>query len=1568
MRSLLATTCLTPIALCIALPAAAQTVISGRRSTPVQTATANNGMPDDVVISDGGAVNFTFPAGPLVLVNSDNNVTNNGEIHNQDGHPSVGIQVDGRTSNIVNNNSIILEDTSLIEDTDGDGDADGPFANNGPRAGISSQQQTGSITNSAGGSINIRGNESAGIRADGLHGDVLTNGVIQVLGDTSYGLRLTNIDGSVHLGGSISVKGGESSAIFIDGAVSGTVTLDGDISATGYRYTDPSAASVDMSRLDSDDLLTSRSAVAIPGSVAGGVKVGGTITSYSNAPALTISDPKGSLTIGAIPGGNGFGLVVDGTVTGNGVYAGQAAQAISLGGLTGTVAIEKGVQINGSVTALSVDGFSLAVSLANTSAPLVEINGGVKARGGLAGAIVLNPGTTVDVIRNTGSVVAVGEANGSANAIADYSGSLKLIENSGLISATGSTQTGGNLAILLTAPGAVLNQVAAAGGGVPSIVGDISFGGANSAFNLAAGSVTGDVTFDNNGAHKFIVSGDAHIVGNTRFDADGDTLSLSGTSKMGGDVSFGEGANLLALSGGAALAGNSTFGSGEDVVAVTGSAVLTGNLDFGDGTNSLLLADSASMEGDASFGAGADKVGLQGNSTLTGNLNLGAGANLLTLTDNAVLNGSTSFGDGNDMVGLGGSAAINGNLDFGNGANWLVLVDTAKLTENTTFGFGKDSVSLADNAAIKGDIDFGGGVAELVMAGASTLTGDVRNAAGVSNLKMQGNSALKGQVHFGVSNDVAMLSGMATLTGTLDLGRGVDNVYLGDDAKVTGDVIFGTGVTDGGYLYVRDSAAVIGNLSMAGGDSSVLLSGQGALKGNAFFGVRNDLLLLSDTATVTGDASFGEGNNGLELDGNAAMAGNATFGQGNDSVYLTDAATINGGLAFGDGANRLTLAGGTARLIGSSTFGSGTDTVSLAGSTSIVGNLDLGRGDDKLSLIENGAVTGNVVFGEGANSLALKGTSKLKGASTFGAGADEIMLADSGLIEGNVDLGDGDDILSLSGSSVLIGDVAFGDGADRLTLAGAAQLSGKLSFGAGNDAMTLGGTSVYVGNADFAGGGTDTLTLNDTAAFLGTLTNAQNLAVTVNGGLLGAAGTGTTAIGSLAVGAGGTLSVTINAVANSATRYQVAGNASFAPGSKLAISVNGNIAGEATYTVISAGSITGAANLTASQLMLPFLLKSSIVTGSPANEIAIRVARKNAGELGLNRSAASAYDAIFAALSGDANVKGVMLGIQDADSFKAAIGSMLPDHVGGAFEAVTTGSRAMGRMLEDAAAPFADQGNWGYWINGVGFSRTKDIGETASYDVKGWGTAGGAEIKTDAGNFGLSIGYLHGTDRTNGTRNSVTSKQVEAAFYWRGTWGGLRPFARLSAAKVDFDGVRHFNGMNGTQLASRTASADWKGNLLSMMAGASYDANIGRLSLRPILSIDYYRLTEDGYAETGGGAAFDLAVAKRTSDEFAGNATLAAGFNFGDRDTGWLRAEIEGGRRQMLSGSLGATTARFAGGQAFTLLPEDRTSGWLGRFRVSGGAKALRLSAEFGREQQQGRAANAFRASAQLGF
>ena len=245
-----------------------------------------------------------------------------------------------------------------------------------------------------------------------------------------------------------------------------------------------------------------------------------------------------------------------------------------------------------------------------------------------------------------------------------------------------------------------------------------------------------------------------------------------------------------------------------------------------------------------------------------------------------------------------------------------------------------------------------------------------------------------------------------------------------------------------------------------------------------------------------------------------------------------------------------------------------------------------------------------------------------------------------------------------------------------------------------------------------------------------------------------------------------------------------------------------------------------------------------------------------------------------------------------------------------------------------------------------------------NFNVSGWGAAAGYERQLGGlGSVGVTAVFSAGRDTKSD--NDLVSDHFEGGVYWRGEVGPLRAFARAAAGTVQFDGTRNFHATIGDLPVARSSEGEWSGRLYSGLAGVSYELRSGRLSIRPSASVDTMKLTEKGYTETGGGAAFDLTVLGRKSSETAANVLLALGYDLvgGGADSGWLRFELQGGRREVLSGSLGATRASFGDGALFTLAPEERSSGWRGGLRLTGGGTALSVAAEVGAEEVQGRAA-----------
>src|SRR3546814_10081497 len=86
--------------------------------------------------------------------------------------------------------------------------------------------------------------------------------------------------------------------------------------------------------------------------------------------------------------------------------------------------------------------------------------------------------------------------------------------------------------------------------------------------------------------------------------------------------------------------------------------------------------------------------------------------------------------------------------------------------------------------------------------------------------------------------------------------------------------------------------------------------------------------------------------------------------------------------------------------------------------------------------------------------------------------------------------------------------------------------------------------------------------------------------------------------------------------------------------------------------------------------------------------------------------------------------------------------------------------------------------------------------------------------------------------------------------------------ARISGAPIKMKGTRVFRAEAGAEDIDKTMRGKWDGTLYSASGSVAHDGRLGGLTLRPTVAVDYYKLKEDGYTETGGGDALDLPVGR----------------------------------------------------------------------------------------------------------
>ncbi len=739
---------------------------------------------------------------------------------------------------------------------------------------------------------------------------------------------------------------------------------------------------------------------------------------------------------------------------------------------------------------------------------------------------------------------------------------------------------------------------------------------------------------------------------------------------------------------------------------------------------------------------------------------------------------------------------------------------------------------------------------------------------------------------------------------------------------------------DGGILGAGLYAGVDGNGLVIGGQGGAVTIANG-------IGVNGSVSATSKDASATA-LHLGAGASTPKLQNAGTIAANG----GGTATTQTTAVLIDAGAQLGTISNS-----GTIKAVAAGAAGNATGIRDAAGTVTLVEN--------------SGAIEASGAAADSDRNIAID-----LSANTTGVTIKQTVVASGKTapsIKGDIRMGTGNDTLDLA-DGTFAGDAFFGAGTNSYALSGDASHTGAVQFGAGNDTMSLKGTSVFDGTADF-GGGSDVLTIADAAYFRGAFANSASLAVNLTSGTLDLGSPSSMA--SLTVGANGILVATLDKDAGAGSLYNVAGTASFADGAKLGIKLVDVYDAEGSYTVVQAGTLTGASDLELATGAIPFLFKASFGTPANANQIVVDVARRSATELGFNRSQAAAYGAIFAALGNDEDIEQVFLGIRDGDVFRATVDQMLPDHAGGTFDGISLGSRAFARQVAEPPSPVYSVGGVDVILSTAVWNSDKDIGETAAYNLDGLGFSATGEVDTKLGSFGLSATWLWNKQEHGAATHSVLSNTYELGAYWRGNWDGLTTFARGSIGLADMGGWREFIGSADGETVSRRVRGKWGGTLMTASAGAAYEIGGGSLFARPAVSIDYVSLDEDGYTETGGDEALDLTVESRKSDELAVNGGMTLGIDFtgqGQRDKQWFRTEVEGGWREIVGGALGATTASFENGTAFTLDPELRSNGWFARLRALGGNDIFQISGEVGAEDRNGHTALSLRGSLRLGF
>jgi hypothetical protein len=552
-------------------------------------------------------------------------------------------------------------------------------------------------------------------------------------------------------------------------------------------------------------------------------------------------------------------------------------------------------------------------------------------------------------------------------------------------------------------------------------------------------------------------------------------------------------------------------------------------------------------------------------------------------------------------------------------------------------------------------------------------------------------------------------------------------------------------------------------------------------------------------------------------------------------------------------------------------------------------------------------------------------------------------------------------------SPYINGSILFGSGGANLTVNAGAVTGEIINLGPGsNNSLTINGAAGSLASATSVTGAIEEVDPSlAQAQVLGTAALAGSgngsLTINVNNGTLTDTNPNAERINSINVGANGVLVVAADPAHGVNTQFITSGASTFAQGAQIGVTLLSIPASlTQTYTVLqttgsgtlSAGTFGGAALSNAPWLYTALANYVPAAAPGDPSEIELTVTRKSAAQIGFNAAEASALDAVLAAAPANTVIQTALLTQNTESGLKSVYDQLLPSQGQGLFDALDAAAQAIGAMTSTAPEAASRVAGTSLWLQEINERVDRTGLQTEGSNAKLLGIVGGYELMGPGGGaLGLTLAYFNASEQDKALQigAGVVASMVEAGAYYRRSIGHFTVSARAAVGYASFSDNRVFvtsttinNSTTGAELA---ASSNWDGLFYDGHFSAAFEQPLGRFYARPEFSADFLQLDETAHNDSGGGDAFDLNVASRDSSRLSGQAILVVGRGWGQAS--WLRTELRGGYREILSGSVGDTVASFNGGNPFTLAPENDKGGWLtAGFSIKGGSQYSYLALE----------------------
>ena len=536
-------------------------------------------------------------------------------------------------------------------------------------------------------------------------------------------------------------------------------------------------------------------------------------------------------------------------------------------------------------------------------------------------------------------------------------------------------------------------------------------------------------------------------------------------------------------------------------------------------------------------------------------------------------------------------------------------------------------------------------------------------------------------------------------------------------------------------------------------------------------------------------------------------------------------------------------------------------------------------------------------------------------------------------------------------------------------------LIGDIRLGSGDDTISATAGSI-IGNIDF-GTGQDELLLSGSSGFAGEISNADDLSIIVtDNSNLSLIGTAPVPIANASFDETSTFLPTLDGQGNSATTLTASSTVSFAEGSAISPRFSSIVSDPEglTFTLASANTLDVSAAALAQfgatdTDQLPFLYNFDYalnqIDGQDALVVTVDLRDPTTpsaqGGLGLDAAQAQAFAPALGAFVANSDLGSAIANITNEAEFNRAFNQLLPEFASAAREFVIANvdgaTGAVGSHLDTTRRSPDKPG--GAWIQEFAYFADRErAGLSEQYRGSGFGITGG--LDTAWGPF-HAIGVNAGFASTEIEDVAGQDEPLDVITLQGGVYAGLsQDFGQGQLGTDLYIGV----GLNKFEQERRItfddffgqASADYKGTHINASARTGYEVALTeKFWIRPTLSVDYLRLSQDGYTESGDeGIALD--VSSRTTD----TASAAAMFNFGAKFQGkrtWIRPALRVGYRHSFLNDPTQTEFGFAGldGQRATIesfaFPD---SGVLLGFTIAAGSAYSSIGFDFDSDIRDG--------------